>query len=225
MDVSLSDNTCQGDSEMLLRFRRDEGIIHEGDQDDHFLYLLQKGSVGVYRTIDNTEIFIERIDAVNFFGEIEIFTGGPRLGSVRAITDEVIAYRFLITDQKNVSMPEELGKLLISRLSFDLKEYSNRFMKNEACINRLLDEKDASLENAAILILSIEKVLEHLIVSHRTSQIDVETLAALKNLMEIYIPRKLPQINLRLQSEDQINYKTLYEENLIPENLVKILLK
>jgi CRP-like cAMP-binding protein len=224
LEFDISDDTLQGYSESLQRFRRDDVIIREGETTDNHIYLLHKGSVGVYRSVDNNEIFIDKIDATNFFGEIEIFSGGVRLGTVRALTDDVVTYRFLINDPNNVSMPDGLDQLLFRRLSRDLKDYSNRYIKSEACINRLLDEKDGSLENATLLILAIEKVLDSISRSNSISRSELQVIAALRKMMDKYISRKLPQINYRLETSELVDFRTMYEENLIPEDLVKILI-
>jgi len=224
LEIDISDQALQGYSESLQRFRRDDIIIHEGETTDNHIYLLQKGSVGIYRLVDNNEIFIDKIDAGNFFGEIEIFSGGARLGTVRALTDDVVTYRFLISDPNNVSMPDELDQLLFRRLSRDLKDYSNRYIKSEACINRLLDEKDGSMEKATLLILAIEKVLDSISRTNSYSRSEIQAISALRKMMDKYISRKLPQINYRLETSDQVDFRTLYEENLIPEELVKILI-
>jgi signal-transduction protein with cAMP-binding, CBS, and nucleotidyltransferase domain len=224
LDSDFSNRALQGYSESLQQFRRDDVIIHEGETTDNHIYLLHKGSVGIYRSVENNEIFIDKIDAGNFFGEIEIFSGGARLGTVRALTDDVVTYRFLITDPSNVSMPDELDQLLFRRLSRDLKDYSNRYIKSEACINRLLDEKDGSLENAVLLIRAIEKVLNTISRSSSFSQSEIEIVSSLRKMMDKYISRKLPQINYRLVTNEPADFRTMYEENLIPEDLVNILL-
>jgi CRP-like cAMP-binding protein len=224
LEFDVSEHTLQGYSESLQRFRRDDVIIREGEMTDNHIYLLQKGSVGIYRSVDNNEIFIDKIDAGNFFGEIEIFSGGTRLGTVRALTDDVVTYRFLINDPNNVSMPDELDQLLFRRLSRDLKDYSNRYIKSEACINRLLDEKDGSLENATLLILAIEKVLDSISRLNSFSQNELQVISALRKMMDKYISRKLPQINYRLETSEPVDFRTMYEENLIPEDLIKILI-
>jgi len=224
LDSDISNHALQGFSESLQQFRRDEVIIKEGEKTDNHIYLLHKGSVGIYRLVENNEILIDKIDAGNFFGEIEIFSGGARLGTVRALTDDVVTYRFLITDPSNVSMPDELDQLLFRRLSRDLRDYSNRYIKSEACINRLLDEKDGSLENAALLIRAIEKVLDSISRSSSFSKSEIQIVSSLRKMMDKYISRKMPQINYRLEACESGNFRSMYEENLIPEDLVKILL-
>jgi CRP-like cAMP-binding protein len=211
-------------AESLQRFPRDEIIIHEAEPTDNHIYLLQEGSVGVYRKVDGQEVIIEKIDPINFVGEIEIFCGGPRLATVRALTEEVVTYRFLINDPHNVDLPGELQQLLFRRLCNDLKEYSNRYLKNEACINRLLDEKEGTLESVSMLIMAIQRVLEALSRFSSHSPDDIRTITALNNFLEKYISRKLPNMSYRLENRRQVDFRSMYEENLIPDELIKILI-
>lgn len=224
MDSEKEKLTSAVVAESLQLFRRDEVIIHEAEPTDNHIYLLQEGSVGIYRKVDDQDVLIEKIDPVNFVGEIEIFCGGPRLATVRALTDEVVTYRFVINDPNNVDLPGELNQLLFRRLCNDLKEYSNRYLKNEACINRLLDEKEGSRENISLLLVAIQRVLEALSRLSSYSQDDIRTITALNNFIEKYISRKLPQMSYRLDKRRPVDFRSMYEENLIPDELIKILI-
>jgi hypothetical protein len=217
--VALEDVT-----ESLKRFRRGEDIIHEAEPTDNQLYLLQEGSIGIYRKVDTTDVLIEKIDSVNFFGEIEIFCGGPRLATVRVLSDEVVTYRFHIMDPHNVNLPGELDQLLLRRLSSDLKDYANRYLKNEICINHLLDEKDGSLANSATLIIAIQTALNAAARSSRFSGSDLQILTALESMINKFITRKLPLMKNRLETQSSVDFRGLYEENLIPDELIPILL-
>jgi hypothetical protein len=224
MDLDKPNVALEDGTESLKRFRRGEDIIHEAEPTDNQLYLLQEGSVGIYRKVENCEVIIEKIDPVNFFGEIEIFCGGPRLATVRALSDEVVTYRFLINDPHNVNLPGELGQLLLRRLSSDLKDYANRYLKNERCINNLLDEKDGSLSNSAVLITAIQTVLNSAARSSRYSGADMQIITALESMISKFISRKLPLMKNRLETQDPVDFRVMYEDNLIPDELVHILL-
>lgn len=224
MDNKFRLEDLPGYPENNLDFQRDEVIIHEGEPSDGSLYLLNSGSVGVYRTVDETEVFIERIDAFNFFGEIEVYTGGSRLATVKALTDDVSATRLLVSDLGKTILPNSMGELLAQRLSMDLKDYCNRYIKSEACINRLLDEKDKTGESFVLLLIAINKVLESISQSAWLSDNEVLYVIALKELIRKYVAVELPEINYRLENTDKIDFRPLYEENLIPEKLSGILI-
>ena len=224
MDIKFKLEDLPGFAENSLRFHRDQAIMKEGEPSDGNLYLLYKGSVGIYRTVDETEIFIERIDAINFVGEIEIYTGGTRLASVRALTDDVMAYRMSVTDLGNSILPNALGELLAQRLSTDLKDYSNRYIRSEACVNRLLDEKDKTSEKTVLLIIAINKVLDAISLTAFQSDTEIVYLLALKEMVRKYVATLMPETHYRIENTDRVDFQPLYEGNIIPEKLSGMLI-
>jgi hypothetical protein len=87
-----------------------------------------------------------------------------------------------------------------------------------------LDEKEGSLSNSVMLLLAIQKVLASAARSSHFSGSDLQTIAALENMISKYINRKLPLMKNRLDNQESVDFRGMYEENLIPEELVHILL-
>jgi CRP-like cAMP-binding protein len=128
-------------------FKKGEKLISEGDN-DNILYLLRKGTVGVYRNMggaDTTETLITFIGAVNFVGEMEIIAGGSRISTVRAYSDEVLVYAFENPDYATMLCNKEWGLKLLLRLSSDLKLFSDRAVELEREI-ALLRQKMRDLQ-------------------------------------------------------------------------------
>ncbi|BCY17051.1 MAG: cyclic nucleotide-binding domain-containing protein [Chloroflexi bacterium] len=211
-------------TENSLRFHRDQTIMKEGEPSDGNLYLLYKGSVGIYRTVDETEVFIERIDAINFVGEIEIYTGGARLASVRALTDDVMAFRMSVSDLGNSILPNALGELLAQRLSFDLKDYSNRYLRSEACVNRLLEEKERAGENTILLIIAINKILDSISRSAFLSENEIVYLISLREMIRKFVATQMPETHYRIENANKVDFNPLFEKNIIPEILSGMLI-
>ncbi len=224
MDIKFKLEDLPDFSKNSLRFHRDQAIMKEGESSDGSLYLLYKGSVGIYRTVDETEVFIERIDSINFFGEIEVYTGGTRLATVRALTDDVMAYRMSVSELGKTILPNALGELLAQRLSMDLKDYCNRYIRSEACINRLLDEKDKNNEKTVLLIIAINKVLDAISLTAFQSDSEIVYLLALKEMVRKYVATLMPEIHYRIENKERVDFQPLYEENIIPEKLSGMLI-
>jgi hypothetical protein len=72
-----------------LFYAAGEEVVVRG-ADSRFLYYVEKGSVEVSHTIDNTRIIVALIGPENFFGEIGFFDGTSRVRDIRATEDSII---------------------------------------------------------------------------------------------------------------------------------------
>lgn len=70
--------------------RKDEVIIHKGDQNDHSLYLLLEGLLNVYPDGDSNSKLVSQLKPGDIFGEMSLLTGEPRSATVKVSTDVVI---------------------------------------------------------------------------------------------------------------------------------------
>lgn len=66
---------------------RDEEVIVAEHDPGEALYLIKRGEVEVYRTLDGVPVFINKLREGQFFGEIAALHGSPRQASVRAMGD------------------------------------------------------------------------------------------------------------------------------------------
>lgn len=69
--------------------RKGKVLIDKGNRPD-LLYYIQRGTVEVSNTVDDTKIVIAIIGAGNFFGEIGFFDRQPRTCNVTATEDSDI---------------------------------------------------------------------------------------------------------------------------------------
>jgi CRP-like cAMP-binding protein len=61
-------------------------VVREGELHDA-MYFIKRGEVEVTTTDQGVDVFINKLGAGEFFGEIAALEGGPRRASVRAVTD------------------------------------------------------------------------------------------------------------------------------------------
>jgi CRP-like cAMP-binding protein len=72
-----------------LRFRKDENILSQG-QSNASLFVLVEGLLHVVRTAGGKQVFLGRLEAGAFFGELSLFDPGPTTAAVHAAEDGVL---------------------------------------------------------------------------------------------------------------------------------------
>ncbi len=105
----------------LVRFKRDDVIIREGDLGDCF-YIIKSGRVRVETHPEEVDhpIVLARLEDGDYFGEMALITGEPRSASVIA-EDEVELWRLLKSDfdqliMRNPNITLSLTHMLSHRL-------------------------------------------------------------------------------------------------------------
>jgi CRP-like cAMP-binding protein/Fe-S-cluster-containing hydrogenase component 2 len=68
----------------VLTYERGAEIVREGDQGDSFFFL-RSGKVKVYQTRNDREVVVAYLSAGQYFGEMALLTGEPRMASVSTI--------------------------------------------------------------------------------------------------------------------------------------------
>jgi CRP-like cAMP-binding protein len=133
----------------LVKFKRDDVIIKEGDAGD-CLYLIKNGRVRVVTTIepDNEEIILSYLEDGDYFGEMALITGEPRSATVIAESD-IDLYQLNKTDfdaliLKNPSISLSLTHVLTQRLQMANKsrENSERYYKSRISPHGYIKDTD-----------------------------------------------------------------------------------
>lgn len=212
-------------SRFLRVFNKNDHLYVEGEAFDDSFYLVRSGSVGVYRTVGGEECLIDLIRAPGFVGEIEVLVPGPRIGSVRVISDTLTSYRFDKSDIQFILSVPALSELLLKRLTNDLKDFSDRYVKNENSINRLLDEKENTYNNLVNLFSVINLALDHFPDENTLSEKCAAYLLGIRQMIKKYLAIKLPELNYLTESDNARGLRTMYEENLIPDEMTEILIR
>lgn len=118
-------------------FKQNEYICYEG-QPGNEMYIILKGSVGVYLTnAIGTMTEVSRIMAGDFFGEMSIFDNLPRSASCIALEDSIC----VSISKKNLTRfftncPEMAGKLL-ENMSSRIRRLDNELYKTERFVQNL----------------------------------------------------------------------------------------
>lgn len=88
--------SIMADRAAVLKFERGEAILREGDEGDSFFFL-RSGMVKVVKSRKGGEMVLAYLAAGQYFGEMALLTGEPRIASVVAI-DSVEVIRLLRED-------------------------------------------------------------------------------------------------------------------------------
>ncbi len=91
-------------------YRRHNCVVREGDDAD-FLYYIQQGEVEVYTQNRDELTLLRRMCAGEFFGELAVLVGGPRMASVATLTDTKL---LLLPKQDFIHRLYERPSLLMS---------------------------------------------------------------------------------------------------------------
>ena len=113
-------------------FSADETIIREGESTDS-LYIIAKGVVGIKVEMpDGNSLEVARKSAGDFFGEIALLTGDPRIATVFAITD---VYLFEIRKEDiapHIKAEPEIAERLSSILTKNMMDTKAKKSRYEA---------------------------------------------------------------------------------------------
>lgn len=123
-----------------MEYGRDEAVVVGGEQ-SRCLYYVEKGSVEVSNTTDDTRITVALIGEGEFFGEIGFFDGRSRVRDIRATEDSIIR----LFDSESVK-----------KMQYEDPRLYNRFltmMAQSICVKfrRVLEEREPLTAYAASL--------------------------------------------------------------------------
>jgi len=113
----------------LVKFKKGENIITEGEQTKS-LYLLIQGTCLITKTEDNAKIRLSKLSPGEIFGEMSFFSNKPRQSSVSA-TEDVLVMKMNDDFFKKVSpdIKDKIKDYLIGLLISQLDHMNAAIMK------------------------------------------------------------------------------------------------
>ncbi|KPA13065.1 Crp/Fnr family transcriptional regulator [Candidatus Magnetomorum sp. HK-1] len=209
-------------------FAQDQIIFNEGDE-SKYAYLVQSGSVEIFRIVNNNHVIVNKIKQGELFGEMGIVSSAPRVASAKA-SEKTRLIKFDQNDvledlKKSPSIVNALTHLLINRfeiLDNELREQhgTDMFMK-VAYLLELIDDSQndkhivsyKTLINRAKQLLNATKVeVDNAVNSlSKLSLINVETIIdeetkQKRQLIQLLNPDKLTTVA-------QTYYETMSKKN------------
>lgn len=206
----------------MWTYARGTSIIVESEQDDKGLFLLRQGKVNVYRGMGAQRQLITTIQAVNFFGEMAIITGGPRTATVEAASDQVVCYAFRKPDLQAVLSNPKWGIMLVTRLSGNLKENVDELVdlrnKNQE-LQAQMDYLTSQVNEVFSLLAEVQRAtVNEAVVTSR----EWRYLTALESMLKNFLEKRLPQIQPKTGPVDTAQWRRLYDEGILPEILANL---
>jgi len=191
-------------------FAKDQIIFNEGD-DSNYAYLVESGSVEIFRIVNNNHVIVNAIKQGELFGEMGIVSSAPRVASAKA-SEKTRLIKFDQSDvlkdlKKSPTIVNALTHLLIKRfeiLDNELREHhgTDMFMK-VAYLLEILDDPQHRH------IVSYKKVLD------RAKKLLNATKVEVDNAVEILSKINLIRVETTLNDERSI-------ELLNPDKLTSV---
>ncbi|MBI9044119.1 MAG: cyclic nucleotide-binding domain-containing protein [Anaerolineaceae bacterium] len=198
-------------------------IVREGEKDDKGLFMLRSGRVSVYKETDEKRIRLGFIDAINFFGEMALFTGGARTATVEAASEKVIVYAFRRPDLRVLMSNPKWGTMLATRLTYDLKignEKNLQMASEKRVLQNRYDKLYANCVQAFSLITEIQHTVAYEAVVNSK---EFRNLLALSEMTRKILINKLPNVTNNMSQVDEDTLGELNEKNIISDDLLKLI--
>ncbi|MBL4690735.1 MAG: cyclic nucleotide-binding domain-containing protein [Rhodospirillales bacterium] len=109
-------------------FSKGDEVFHEGDPGDA-AYIVENGSVGIFKTIEGEEIHLATMNDGELFGEMAIIDGSERMAHAIALKDSVIVAIPRAGLEALLSKQAPLVKTLIQILVDNLRNVHKIYMK------------------------------------------------------------------------------------------------
>ena len=113
---------------------KDQVIFREGDPGEA-VYLVESGSIGIFKTVEGEEIQLATMKEGELFGEMAINDGSDRMAHAVALEDSVIVTLPRAGLEAMLAKQEPLVKTLIQILADNLRNVHDVYMKRPRSIH------------------------------------------------------------------------------------------
>ena len=113
---------------------KDQVIFREGDPGEA-VYLVESGSIGIFKTVEGEEIQLATMKEGELFGEMAIIDGSDRMAHAVAMEDSVIVTLPRAGLEAMLAKQEPLVKTLIQILADNLRNVHEVYMKRPRSIH------------------------------------------------------------------------------------------
>jgi CRP-like cAMP-binding protein len=207
----------------IHRYSKGMSILVENETDKLGLCLLRMGQVGVYKKSAEGKELISTIDAINFFGEMALISGGPRAASIEALSDEVVLYSFRTPDLSTMMSNPTWGMMLVTRLCNDLRQANDKVISlgNENKKNRR--QMDHMVQDTAKLLSVVTETQHQIALEAVITSREWKYLTSLEKMTHSLIRTELPEVANQMRPLKAKDWAELRRDGLIPEILASII--
>ena len=138
--ITIPEDELQRFKPFVRYYSKGNVIMKEGQTTDMCLFLLRQGAVEVTRQMGTQQAVLDRIEAVDVFGEMAVIVQRPRSATITAAADRVVVYAF-----DNASLPVILSNadwqmVILKRLIGAMHQRFEQQDQTQLQLERLSDE-------------------------------------------------------------------------------------
>ena len=117
------------------KFSAGQVIFDEGDHGD-VAYVVESGSVSIYKTVDGAVMALGQIKANGVFGEMALIDNEPRMASARALEDTVCLVIPMAVLQAQIGRTPDLVILVLETLLHDIRKMGRELGQVRSALER-----------------------------------------------------------------------------------------
>ena len=195
--VTIPEEELQRFKPFVRYYAKGNVIMKEGQTSDMCLFLLRQGAVEVTKQMGTQQTVLDRIEAVNVFGEMAVIAQRPRSATITAASDRVVVYAFDSGSLSVILSNADWQNVILKRLITAMHQRFEQQDQTQLQFERLSDEYGRVKERVAVLETERDN-LRLLIEQHQTALREVlgmfQTLQRVTKLLEDLRPRFLDAV-------------------------------
>lgn len=117
------------------KFSAGQVIFDEGDHGD-VAYVVESGSVSIYKTVDGAVLTLGQIKANGVFGEMALIDNEPRMASARALEETVCLVIPMAVLQAQIGKTPDLVILVLETLLHDIRKMGRELGQVRSALER-----------------------------------------------------------------------------------------
>ena len=196
-------------------YRKDAVILHENEMDEDGLFLLRTGKV----TVLKENQYMADIEAVNFFGEMAIVTGGLRSATIKVSSPTAVVYHFQKPDLEIILSEPSWGVLLFRRFSQNLANMNEELVQLRSQNEQLQVENEYLSKHTTEIFSMLTEVQRDIALDVVVTAREWKYLNSLAEVTSELLRTRLPKIYNNIDFITDNFWKQLKNEDILPDFL------
>ena len=166
--VNIPEDELQRFKPFVRYYAKGNVIMKEGQTTDMCLYLLRQGLVEVTKQVGTQQSVLDRIEAVDVFGEMAVIAQRPRSATITAVSERVVVYAFDNTSLPIILNNTDWRMVILKRLISAMHQRFEQQDQTQLQLERLMDEQ-ARLQGRLAQLETERDDLRLLVEQHRVA--------------------------------------------------------
>jgi CRP-like cAMP-binding protein len=166
--VTIPEDELQRFRANVRYYSKGNVIMKEGQTTDMVLYLLRQGAVEVTKQVGTQQAVLDRIDAVDVFGEMAVIAQQPRSATIIAVSERVVVYAFDSASLSVILANPDWRAVILKRLISAMHQRFEQHDQTQMQLERLMDEH-ARLQGRLVQLETERDDLRLVIEQHRVA--------------------------------------------------------